>query len=547
MGQEKSPQVQDNTSILDNTLTNIFKLSEFRGPQRLVCDSIYQGIDTLLVMPTGAGKSLCYQLPGVLRGTTLVISPLIALMDDQYAKMTALGLKAARVHSGMTDVEIKTTMAQYLNSELSFLLIAPERLGTNFDNYLVQRPPDLIAIDEAHCISSFGHDFRPDYRMLKNRLPAGVPIIALTATATPEVQKDILEQLNRKEADLFVHGFRRTNLSISIVDCEPKGRDQRVLNYLNGTEGSLPAIVYCGTKALTESTAALLVRSKYKAAAYHAGMTPKKRAQIQEAFMAGELDVVTATIAFGMGIDKSNIRTVMHLSMPGSVEAYYQEIGRAGRDGELSKTILFASYADKARQFWFFEKSYPKAGDVQAVHRKLSETPQTADTISSSIRNLTDGDVKLCLSKLQVMGAAIKEYDHYRIGPNTDYLRQYSHLLNYQRNKIEAMSKFLKSRKCYMLEFLNYFGDTNDDYEPCGICGNCRLSAGKAPAVANKEAKKAKSAVVCEISKFDTVEHKKFGSGRVQDVVESGGKWTATVVFDDGSKRRIMAQYLTKV
>jgi RecQ family ATP-dependent DNA helicase len=337
------------TGSLSDLLARTFGFPAFRVNQEEVCRAAIAGRDVLLVMPTGAGKSLCYQLPAIARGgTALVISPLIALMEDQAAKLAARGLQVARIHSGLDRQSSRQACIDYLNGSLQFLFIAPERLRVpGFAEMLGKRKPSLVAIDEAHCISQWGHDFRPDYRMLGQHLhllrPA--PVLALTATATPVVQNDILVQLALNDAMRFIHGFRRDNLAIEVVEVPKPMRTERSLDLLRDPERR-PAIVYAPTRKDAEETAATLAKH-FPAAAYHAGLTAEQREHAQRRFLDGRLEVVVATIAFGMGIDKADVRTVIHTALPASLEAYYQEIGRAGRDGRPSRTILMHSYADR--------------------------------------------------------------------------------------------------------------------------------------------------------------------------------------------------------
>jgi RecQ family ATP-dependent DNA helicase len=533
------------TDILLNTIQNIFKLPDFRGHQRYVCDTVLKGNNLLLVMPTGAGKSLCYQLPGVLRGTTLVISPLIALIDDQCFKLTALGLSAARCHSGMKDREIDETINRYLSGDLSFLFVAPERLGTEFVRYLETKKPDLIAIDESHSISEAGHSYRSEYRLLKDRLPKGVPVIALTATATPAVQRDILEQLNMPNAELLVTGFRRTNIAISVITTPSKLRERSVLDYLKNTQAK-PAIVYSGTRKQTELVAELLKKAGHRCEGYHAGMTPKVRSSVQERFMSGELDVIVATIAFGMGIDKANIRTVLHLSMPSSVEAYYQEIGRAGRDGLPSKAVLFTNYEDKARQLWFFDKNYPKLSQLDTVYRVLTDQPQSVPVLSRQLSHLDDATLSQILGKLMTFKAANKSYECYTRGTD-GYRKAYTDVMKYQMDKINAMYNYTQDTECRMLGFLHYFGDSNDDYAPCKMCDICLKRAKITPASANAAAASVTKVKEGALRIGQYVNHSRYGIGRVEKVAANGisGDQSVTVSFrEDGSRRNIMSKYL---
>ncbi len=327
--------VSHHSNTLVGLLQSVFGFAGFRANQEMVCKAAIEGRDLLLVMPTGAGKSLCYQLPAIARGgTALVISPLISLMEDQAAKLAALGLRVARIHSGLDRAAARQACAEFLEGGLQFLLIAPERLRVpGFPEMLAKRPLALIAIDEAHCISQWGHDFRPDYRMLGQYLPGlrnsvnPPPVVALTATATPRVQADILTQLGMADSLKFIHGFRRDNLAIEVVEVAVPARSRAICQLL-ASPSRRPAIVYATSRKQAESLAAdlsLVVPS----AAYHAGLDAETRARVQSAFQAGELEVVVATIAFGMGIDKAYIRTVIHAGLPATLEGYYQEIGRA--------------------------------------------------------------------------------------------------------------------------------------------------------------------------------------------------------------------------
>jgi RecQ family ATP-dependent DNA helicase len=295
-----------NDEALASLLYSAFRFSSFRPNQEAVCRAAIQGRDVLLVMPTGSGKSLCYQLPGIVRGgTTLVISPLIALMDDQVAKLRALGFAVATVHSGRERGASRQACVDYLQGKLQFLFIAPERLRVpGFPEMLAKRKPSLIAIDEAHCISQWGHDFRPDYRMLGQHLPMlrPAPVMALTATATPVVQDDIRKQLGLTQPASFVHGFRRANIAVEVVEVASSQRVTLARELLLVAE-QRPAIVYTPTRKQAESLATEL-SSASSAAAYHAGLDAEHRKRVQEGFLAGKIEIMTATIAFGMGIDK---------------------------------------------------------------------------------------------------------------------------------------------------------------------------------------------------------------------------------------------------
>ena len=461
---------------LSALLAQTFGFSGFRANQEAVCRAAIAGRDVLLVMPTGAGKSLCYQLPAVARGgTALVISPLIALMDDQAAKLTALGLHVARIHSGLDRQASRQACIDYLNGSLQFLFIAPERLRVpGFAEMLGKRKPSLIAIDEAHCISQWGHDFRPDYRMLGQHLhllrPA--PVLALTATATPVVQNDILAQLSLQDAARFIHGFRRDNLAIEVIEVPKPSRTERTFELLRDP-ARRPAIVYAPTRKDAEETARILAEH-FPAAAYHAGLDAEYRERVQRQFLGGKLEVVVATIAFGMGIDKANVRTVIHTALPGSLEAYYQEIGRAGRDGHPSRTILMHSYADRRTHEFFLERDYPPVDELERIHRRLAMQPLHRDDLRAALR--MDSDVfEKALEKLYIHGAVNVTYDdQVSLGPDASAWRKtYRSQADHRRLQLDLVARFAEGHACRMAALVSHFGDTADSRRLCGQCDFC--------------------------------------------------------------------------
>jgi ATP-dependent DNA helicase RecQ len=332
---------------VSNVLKQTFGFDHFRGVQEQVIDRVLSGQHTLAVMPTGAGKSLCYQLPALVRdGTALVISPLIALMHDQIRSADAIGLRAASLTSADSDRE--QTIARFRNGELDLLYVAPERATLDGFRRLVDRVDlALIAIDEAHCVSEWGHDFRPDYRKLKGLLDdhPEVPRLALTATADQRTRADILVQLGIPDDGLIVAGFDRPNIRYVIRHREQTGKQLREL--LATQPGS--AIVYAPSRDKAEKIAERIARDGRPALPYHAGLEPQVRARNQAAFVNSEEMVIAATVAFGMGIDKPDVRLVAHAAIPKSIEAYYQETGRAGRDGEPAEAWLFWAAQDFAR------------------------------------------------------------------------------------------------------------------------------------------------------------------------------------------------------
>jgi len=466
---------------LGDLLRSEFGFEQFRPHQEEVCRTLTRGEDALLVMPTGAGKSLCYQLPGLARaGTTLVVSPLIALMEDQVAQLQARGLRAERIHSGRRG-ESRQVMQDYADGVLDFLFIAPERLAVpGFVDRLAQRTPALVAVDEAHCISQWGHDFRPDYRMLRERIPPlrPAPIVALTATATPVVQRDIVDQLGIPGAGQFIHGFRRTNIAIELVALKPGGRDAATERLLSVPERR-PAIVYAPTRKKAEALAKALGR-KMPAAVYHAGLPAKKRDTVQEQFLSGNLEVIVATIAFGMGIDKADVRTVVHSALPASVEGYYQEIGRAGRDGKPSRAVLFHGWSDRRTHEWFLERDYPEEAVLARMHRALSEVPKSSAALAGQLRIDADQFEK-ALEKLWIHGGALVDANEDVVrGPARDWRARYAEQRAHKVKQLDLISGYAEARGCRMLHLVGHFGDQSDDGATCGICDVCDASSAQA-------------------------------------------------------------------
>ena len=338
-------------------LKSRFGYDSFLPLQEEVIDNVLARRDSLVLMPTGGGKSLCYQLPAlVFSGTTLVVSPLIALMKDQVDTLNANGIAARFINSSLPGSEIRQVHTQVQQGRAKILYLAPERLTLpGFLRFLQSLDLSLIAIDEAHCISEWGHQFRPDYRNLRQLRQAfpSVPVVALTATATERVRQDIIDQLDLQQARVFLSSFNRANLSYSV---RPKDKSWGTLLSLLRQGRNQPAIIYCFSRRETESLADDLRAEGLSARAYHAGLDPAVRRRTQEDFVRDRLPIIVATIAFGMGIDKPDIRLVVHYSLPKSLEGYYQETGRAGRDGLPSQCVLFFSLSDKMNQDYFINQ-----------------------------------------------------------------------------------------------------------------------------------------------------------------------------------------------
>ena len=390
----KQPAPPDHGARALAALKDVFGYPTFRAGQSDIIEAVVAGRDCLGVMPTGAGKSVTYQIPArLLGGVTLVVSPLISLMKDQVDAMTEVGIRATFLNSSLDPAERSRRAAQLRVGEFELLYAAPEGIDASVGRLLETLNLKLIAVDEAHCISEWGHDFRPSYRNLaglKQRFN-GLPVLALTATATPRVKKDIIEQLALENPLVIRGSFFRPNLRLfSVKKGQGDGVRDMILQLIRARRGEA-GIVYCLSRKAAESTAEFLVRKGVRAAAYHAGMDAEDRASTQERFSRDDLDVVCATVAFGMGIDKSNVRFVIHRDMPRSIEGYYQEIGRAGRDGARADCVLFYSWADVVSLDRLTERAETVDEDqLEQQRRAVRGMFELADTSACLWRRLTD-------------------------------------------------------------------------------------------------------------------------------------------------------------
>lgn len=507
---------------IDDALISLqehFGFDRFRAGQNEVVSAILAGKNAVVVMPTGSGKSLCYQLPAMmLPGATLVVSPLIALMKDQVDALQARDLPATFINSSIDPGEQRARIDALRRGEFKLVYIAPERFrSSRFVEALQSIRISLFAVDEAHCISTWGHDFRPDYLRLKSAIQElkGVQTLALTATATPYVRSDIIQQLGLDNPPTFVSGFDRPNLSIEVIHTE---RERQKIAHIKRLarvhEGS--GIVYTTTRKAVEQVALKLQEHGLRVVAYHAGLGDAARVRAQEEFMSGRAQIIVATNAFGMGIDKPDIRFVAHYQMPGSIEAYYQEIGRAGRDGLPSTCLLLFNYADKNTHDFFIEGSYPDLSTIRSVYEALVAAGMktielTTHEIAKRAGVTNEMAVQSALYLLEranhiergsgfdkrsnaVNSMAPWERPANSNGPVTnERTRRVRSIImldsgpavklrinpgdvagraNLERRKLREILNFCYSDRCFRAHILDYFGDRHHARE-CGTCGNC--------------------------------------------------------------------------
>jgi len=388
-------------------------LDQFRPGQREAVVAALDGRDSLVVMPTGGGKSLCYQLPGIASDAlTVVVSPLIALMADQYRRLVLGGHPATMIASGMDSGAAARALADVRDGRARIVLCSPERFASSsFLAALAQRRVGLFAVDEAHCVSEWGHDFRPDYLRLRGVIDRlGSPtVMACTATATEQVAEEISARLGLRDPHVLRAGFDRPNLSFDVISLEGQGskaRKQMLLSVALSDPANRPAIVYCGTRREVEEVTDRLRSEGLLAVGYHAGMPADERASAQHRFMEGDAEIVVATNAFGMGVDKADVRSVVHWAIPKSVEAYYQEVGRAGRDGRPARGILLASRADLGRLINFIKGDAVETDDVLAYLRRLKAACDGGATVIEAPRSDRD---RICLGVAERAGLCTLE------------------------------------------------------------------------------------------------------------------------------------------
>ncbi|HEY3265423.1 MAG TPA: ATP-dependent DNA helicase RecQ [Armatimonadota bacterium] len=485
---------QPDDAWLRAQLKTHFGFDDFRPGQRAVIAEAVAGNHVLGVMPTGTGKSLCYQMASVVRpGGTLVISPLIALMKDQVDSLSASRLRVGILNSSIGRGEQEGHLRAWEAGELDLLYAAPERFrNRRFLDALTRHRPEVMAVDEAHCVSQWGHDFRPDYLFLRTvieRLQTPV-VLALTATATPDVQADILAQLGIPQATVIVTGFDRPNLHLEAhrVASDRAKRD-RLKDLLAESKGS--GIIYCGTRKDAQSTAQYVRKLGRSAAAYDGGMEASDRTLIQNGFMAGDIDIICATNAFGLGVDKQEIRFVYHIALPGTIEALYQEMGRAGRDGQPARCALLFSPGDLPLQRFFIQSATPTKRDLVNLYgflRARGDHPEFTWDEPAALMESSDIRVRSCLSELEKAGLARRIADsengavRVRMLPSVrpevaivQREQQLNAIRSDRMRKLQAVEAYARLTTCRRAFVRAYFGE-KDVPETCGNCDVCAPS-----------------------------------------------------------------------
>jgi ATP-dependent DNA helicase RecQ len=530
---------------LEGSLEKLFGFSSFNPGQHEVITRVMDREDTLAILATGAGKSLCYQLPALLLGgTTVVVSPLIALMKDQLDMLSERGFHDnVALNSTLSEEQDTAARAKIASGAIKIVFVTPEKLeDERFLAMLKTIDIPLFVVDEAHCISQWGHDFRPAYLALGQVVAAlGKPtVLALTATATPAVREDILLQLGIPEAATIVKGFDRPNLRYEVIRAENETAKLKSLKSLfeNGLDGT--GIIYTATiKNALEVQKYLHDHLDLPAAVYHSKLQKHDRNSVHELFMHEAIRAVVATNAFGLGIDKPNIRFVVHYDLPGSVEAYTQEAGRAGRDGDLSRCILLYRMSDTRVQNYFLTGKYPDIEDVQKIFGTLEYFGGQADGVSlADLRKIS----QLPLTKLKVVLALLKKAGFIEMRARSRYgltpdalknrelvlsLTNYDTKKSYDQSKLAMMLQYSETRACRRKFILNYFGE-EFERESCGQCDNCLRAA-------TVTAFESKSTSGYRIS--DVVSHPKFGQG----TVERAEKDLVTVLFPSVGYKTLLA------